>query len=131
MLLFRNKHSLSPPPPCTLQGAVLGLLSGLVVALWVGIGAQIYPPPAGMSRPLELSTAGCNLSTGVSNWSRTDLPHAHSSTFSPESSTLTPPHISTLSPESSTYSPESSTLTPPHSTFSPGSPESIVLRSYH
>uniref|UniRef100_A0A8C5FMP9 Solute carrier family 5 member 8 n=1 Tax=Gadus morhua TaxID=8049 RepID=A0A8C5FMP9_GADMO len=55
------------------KGAVLGLLSGLVVALWVGIGAQIYPPPAAMSRPLDLSTAGCNFSTGFSNWSSTAL----------------------------------------------------------
>uniref|UniRef100_A0A8C5FVQ6 Solute carrier family 5 member 8 n=1 Tax=Gadus morhua TaxID=8049 RepID=A0A8C5FVQ6_GADMO len=75
------------------KGAVLGLLSGLVVALWVGIGAQIYPPPAAMSRPLDLSTAGCNFSTGFSNWSSTALPPPHSpftreSTFSPESTTL-------------------------------------------
>uniref|UniRef100_A0A8C5AU23 Solute carrier family 5 member 8 n=1 Tax=Gadus morhua TaxID=8049 RepID=A0A8C5AU23_GADMO len=65
-------HHLFPPPP-RFQGAVLGLLSGLVVALWVGIGAQIYPPPAAMSRPLDLSTAGCNFSTGFSNWSSTAL----------------------------------------------------------
>ncbi|XP_030197307.1 sodium-coupled monocarboxylate transporter 1 [Gadus morhua] len=93
------------------KGAVLGLLSGLVVALWVGIGAQIYPPPAAMSRPLDLSTAGCNFSTGFSNWSSTALPPPHSP-FTRES----------------TFSPESTTLLPPHGTVTPGSPESSVFR---
>ncbi|KAK1906378.1 Sodium-coupled monocarboxylate transporter 1 [Dissostichus eleginoides] len=40
------------------KGALSGLVSGLVVSLWVGIGAQIYPPPPGMSRPLSLTTEG-------------------------------------------------------------------------
>uniref|UniRef100_A0A7N8XSY1 Solute carrier family 5 member 8 n=1 Tax=Mastacembelus armatus TaxID=205130 RepID=A0A7N8XSY1_9TELE len=45
------------------KGAVSGLLSGLVVSLWVGITAQIYPPSPEMSRPLSLTTEGCNLTT--------------------------------------------------------------------
>ncbi|KAJ3612056.1 hypothetical protein NHX12_020333 [Muraenolepis orangiensis] len=72
-----------------LQGAMSGLLSGLTISLWVGIGAQIYPPPAGISRPLELSTAGCNFSSmGGFNWSSTALPppHTHYTTGSPTQS---------------------------------------------
>uniref|UniRef100_H2LYA4 Solute carrier family 5 member 8 n=1 Tax=Oryzias latipes TaxID=8090 RepID=H2LYA4_ORYLA len=42
------------------KGALSGLLAGLTISLWVGIGAQIYPPPAEMSRPLPLNTEGCN-----------------------------------------------------------------------
>ncbi|CAL8339328.1 unnamed protein product [Arctogadus glacialis] len=64
-----------------------------------------------MSRPLDLSTAGCNFSTGVSNWSSTALPPPHSP-FTRES----------------TFSPESTTLLPPHGTVTPGSPESSVFR---
>uniref|UniRef100_A0A8P4KSU5 Solute carrier family 5 member 8 n=1 Tax=Dicentrarchus labrax TaxID=13489 RepID=A0A8P4KSU5_DICLA len=45
------------------KGALSGLLSGLVVSLWVGIGAQIYPPPPKMTRPLSLTTEGCNFTT--------------------------------------------------------------------
>ncbi|TNN49724.1 Sodium-coupled monocarboxylate transporter 1 [Liparis tanakae] len=58
-----------------LQGALSGLVSGLVMSLWVGIGAQIYPPPHEMSRPLSLTTEGCNFTaTGSLNWTSTALP---------------------------------------------------------
>uniref|UniRef100_A0AAQ6ADG2 Solute carrier family 5 member 8 n=1 Tax=Amphiprion ocellaris TaxID=80972 RepID=A0AAQ6ADG2_AMPOC len=54
--------------PCAnSKGALSGLLSGLVVSLWVGIGAQIYPPPPDMSRPLSLTTDGCNFTT-TADW---------------------------------------------------------------
>ncbi|KAJ8392337.1 hypothetical protein AAFF_G00077010 [Aldrovandia affinis] len=43
-------------------GGVAGLFSGLALALWVGIGAQVYPPLPENSRPLSLTTAGCNFS---------------------------------------------------------------------
>ncbi|KAA8580000.1 sodium-coupled monocarboxylate transporter 1 [Etheostoma spectabile] len=57
------------------KGALSGLVSGLGVALWVGIGAQIYPPPPEMSRPLSLTTEGCNLTTTDRfNWTSTALP---------------------------------------------------------
>ncbi|XP_056281325.1 sodium-coupled monocarboxylate transporter 1 [Pseudoliparis swirei] len=57
------------------KGALSGLVSGLVVSLWVGIGAQIYPPPHEMSRPLSLTTEGCNFTaTGSLNWTSTALP---------------------------------------------------------
>ncbi|XP_072235232.1 sodium-coupled monocarboxylate transporter 1 [Leuresthes tenuis] len=63
------------------KGALSGLVSGLVVSLWVGIGAQMYPPPPAMSRPLPLSTDGCNLTvTDGFNWTSTALPTQPSST---------------------------------------------------
>ncbi|NWH65472.1 SC5A8 protein, partial [Geococcyx californianus] len=43
-------------------GAFMGLVSGFVISLWVGIGSQIYPPLPEMTRPLYRSTAGCNIS---------------------------------------------------------------------
>ncbi|NWY55676.1 SC5A8 protein, partial [Chionis minor] len=44
-------------------GAFVGLVCGFVVSLWVGIGAQIYPPLPERTNPLYLSTAGCNISS--------------------------------------------------------------------
>ncbi|KAM4748822.1 sodium-coupled monocarboxylate transporter 1 [Rhinophrynus dorsalis] len=56
-------------------GATIGLLSGFTVSLWVGVGAQIYPPLPIRSLPKILSTAGCNLSSVENNWnSTTELP---------------------------------------------------------
>ncbi|NXW47452.1 SC5A8 protein, partial [Nyctiprogne leucopyga] len=45
-------------------GAFVGLVSGFVISLWVGIGSQIYPPLPDRTKPLYLSTAGCNISSG-------------------------------------------------------------------
>ncbi|NXI44576.1 SC5A8 protein, partial [Galbula dea] len=45
-------------------GAFVGLVSGFVISLWVGIGAQIYPPLPERTKPLYLSIAGCNISSG-------------------------------------------------------------------
>uniref|UniRef100_I3JU99 Solute carrier family 5 member 8 n=1 Tax=Oreochromis niloticus TaxID=8128 RepID=I3JU99_ORENI len=47
-------------PFATSKGALSGVVLGLAVSLWVAIGAQIYPPPPEMSRPLSLTTEGCN-----------------------------------------------------------------------
>ncbi|NWT40626.1 SC5A8 protein, partial [Chroicocephalus maculipennis] len=44
-------------------GAFVGLVSGFVISLWVGIGSQIYPPLPERTKPLYLSTAGCNISS--------------------------------------------------------------------
>ncbi|KAM9388152.1 LOW QUALITY PROTEIN: sodium-coupled monocarboxylate transporter 1 [Phaethornis superciliosus] len=44
-------------------GAFVGLLSGFLISLWVGIGSQIYPPQENSARPLHLSVAGCNISS--------------------------------------------------------------------
>ncbi|XP_019947730.2 sodium-coupled monocarboxylate transporter 1-like [Paralichthys olivaceus] len=66
------------------KGALSGLVSGLVVSLWVGIGAQIYPPPLNLTRPLPLTTEGCNLTTtGSLNWTSTALPTQPNSTTAP------------------------------------------------
>ncbi|XP_054656567.1 sodium-coupled monocarboxylate transporter 1 [Dunckerocampus dactyliophorus] len=62
-------------PFANCKGALSGLVAGLVVSLWVGIGAQIYPPSPEMSRPLSLTTEGCNISTPDSfNLTSTALP---------------------------------------------------------
>ncbi|NXV51490.1 SC5A8 protein, partial [Uria aalge] len=44
-------------------GAFVGLVSGFVISLWVGIGSQIYPPLPERTKPLSLSIAGCNISS--------------------------------------------------------------------
>ncbi|XP_075932145.1 sodium-coupled monocarboxylate transporter 1 [Anarhichas minor] len=62
-------------PIANSKGALSGLVSGLVMSLWVGIGAQLYPPPPEMSRPLSLTTEGCNFTaTDSLNWTATALP---------------------------------------------------------
>ncbi|NWU21535.1 SC5A8 protein, partial [Dyaphorophyia castanea] len=53
-------------------GAFVGLASGFAVSLWVGIGSQIYPPLPERTKPLYLSTAGCNISSG--NITSTEIP---------------------------------------------------------
>ncbi|NXA59818.1 SC5A8 protein, partial [Mohoua ochrocephala] len=53
-------------------GAFVGLVSGFTISLWVGIGAQIYPPLPERTKPLYLSTAGCNISSG--NITSTEIP---------------------------------------------------------
>ncbi|KAI3366885.1 hypothetical protein L3Q82_009527 [Scortum barcoo] len=69
------------------KGALSGLVSGLVVSLWVGIGAQINPPPPELTRPLSLTTEGCNFTTtGNLNWTSTALP------TEPTSITAAPSH---------------------------------------
>ncbi|XP_044136574.1 sodium-coupled monocarboxylate transporter 1-like [Bufo gargarizans] len=55
-------------------GAMVGLLVGFTVALWVGIGAQIYPPLPIRSLPKFLSVEGCNFSTTDTNWNLTTAP---------------------------------------------------------
>ncbi|XP_060633218.2 sodium-coupled monocarboxylate transporter 1-like [Anolis sagrei] len=42
-------------------GAFIGLICGFTSSLWVGIGAQIYPPLPNTTMPLSLSTEGCNI----------------------------------------------------------------------
>lgn len=57
-----------------LQGALTGLLVGFTISLWVGIGAQIYPPLPISSLPKFLSTEGCNFSTNANRTLTTALP---------------------------------------------------------
>ncbi|NXP14131.1 SC5A8 protein, partial [Thinocorus orbignyianus] len=44
-------------------GAFVGLVSGFAISLWVGIGSQIYPPLPERTKPLALSTDGCNITS--------------------------------------------------------------------
>ncbi|NWR34960.1 SC5A8 protein, partial [Tachuris rubrigastra] len=53
-------------------GAFVGLVSGFTISLWVGIGSQIYPPLPERTKPLYLSTAGCNISS--ENLTSTEIP---------------------------------------------------------
>ncbi|XP_030575874.1 sodium-coupled monocarboxylate transporter 1-like [Archocentrus centrarchus] len=56
------------------KGGLLGLVAGLAASLCVTIGALISPSPPEMTRPLSLSTEGCNFTSGSSlNWT-TALP---------------------------------------------------------
>ncbi|XP_075997039.1 sodium-coupled monocarboxylate transporter 1 isoform X2 [Genypterus blacodes] len=50
-MFFRTPNSI---------GGLMGLATGLVMTLWVGIGSQIYPATADKTNPLPLSIAGCN-----------------------------------------------------------------------
>lgn len=50
-----------------------GLLSGLALALWVGVGAQFYPAPPALARPLSLTIEGCNF-TAAANLTGTSAP---------------------------------------------------------
>uniref|UniRef100_A0A8C5HS10 Sodium-coupled monocarboxylate transporter 1-like n=1 Tax=Gouania willdenowi TaxID=441366 RepID=A0A8C5HS10_GOUWI len=47
-----------------LNMGLVGMVVGLVLTLWVGIGAQVYPPTAEKTNPLPVSTAGCNNTMG-------------------------------------------------------------------
>ncbi|RVE72941.1 hypothetical protein OJAV_G00045320 [Oryzias javanicus] len=60
-MLFRTPNS---------TGGLLGMVIGLVLTLWVGIGGQVYPPTADKTNPLPLSTEGCN-NTMSSNYTTT------------------------------------------------------------
>uniref|UniRef100_A0AAY4CZB5 Sodium-coupled monocarboxylate transporter 1 n=1 Tax=Denticeps clupeoides TaxID=299321 RepID=A0AAY4CZB5_9TELE len=56
------------------KGGLAGLITGLILTLWVGIGAQIYPPGPDKTLPLPLSTLGCTdiiNATTVSPWTST------------------------------------------------------------
>ncbi|XP_062262582.1 sodium-coupled monocarboxylate transporter 1 [Platichthys flesus] len=54
-MLFRTTNSV---------GGLLGMIIGLLLTLWVGIGGQIYPPSEEKTNPLHVTTVGCfNAST--------------------------------------------------------------------
>ncbi|KAM8820066.1 sodium-coupled monocarboxylate transporter 1 [Eudromia elegans] len=55
-------------------GAFVGLTSGFIITLWVGIGAQNYPPLPTRTNPLSLSTAMCNISNSSDFTSPTGIP---------------------------------------------------------
>lgn len=56
-------------------GGLSGLISGLVASLCLSIGSVVYPPLPEMTRPLPLTTDGCNFTlTESSNWTSTVSP---------------------------------------------------------
>ncbi|XP_036426974.1 sodium-coupled monocarboxylate transporter 1 [Colossoma macropomum] len=59
-------------------GGLAGLIIGLALTLWVGIGAQVYPPLPAKTRPLFLTVDGCvsdmNITTTVATWSSAVTP---------------------------------------------------------
>uniref|UniRef100_A0A3P9K9Y8 Solute carrier family 5 member 8 n=1 Tax=Oryzias latipes TaxID=8090 RepID=A0A3P9K9Y8_ORYLA len=68
-------------PVCVLcpQGGLSGLISGVIAALCVSLGEVFSPSPLEMTRPLPLSTAGCNFSTAPElNWTTAAPPEATS-----------------------------------------------------
>uniref|UniRef100_A0A8B9EAL8 Solute carrier family 5 member 12 n=1 Tax=Anser cygnoides TaxID=8845 RepID=A0A8B9EAL8_ANSCY len=53
--------------PCVnWKGAIGGLLTGITLAFWAGIGSFIYPAPPTKTLPLELSTLNCTLANTTS-----------------------------------------------------------------
>ncbi|XP_075810290.1 sodium-coupled monocarboxylate transporter 1 [Microtus pennsylvanicus] len=60
-------------------GAFTGLLAGFAISLWVGIGAQLYPPLPERTLPLSLEVHGCNITHNGSDWiSTTEMPFSTS-----------------------------------------------------
>lgn len=60
-------------------GALVGLLAGFAISLWVGIGAQLYPPLPERTMPLSLETYGCNSTYNGTNWmTTTEVPFSTS-----------------------------------------------------
>ncbi|KAM4881717.1 sodium-coupled monocarboxylate transporter 1 isoform 2-T2 [Thomomys bottae] len=56
-------------------GALIGLLAGFTMSLWVGIGAQLYPPLPERTLPLSLETYGCNKTyNGTDLMTTTEMP---------------------------------------------------------
>ncbi|XP_041071612.1 sodium-coupled monocarboxylate transporter 1-like [Carcharodon carcharias] len=51
---------LFPWANCT--GGIVGLITGFVFALWIGIGSQMHPPSLEVTKSLNLSIAACNIS---------------------------------------------------------------------
>jgi len=78
------------------QGAYVGITTGLILTLWVGIGAQIYRPPILGHIPPPMNTTGCpykNVSLNNTDWftSTSQLPEL-SSTDNFASSTVSVEH---------------------------------------
>ncbi|KAJ0056908.1 hypothetical protein NL108_000698 [Boleophthalmus pectinirostris] len=61
-------------PIANSKGALSGLVLGFALSLWVSIGSHIYPPPSELVRPLPLTTAGCNFTAEIQNWTFTMAP---------------------------------------------------------
>ncbi|XP_075863195.1 sodium-coupled monocarboxylate transporter 1 [Microcebus murinus] len=60
-------------------GTFVGLIAGFAISLWVGIGAQLYPPLPERTMPLHLETYGCNSSyNGMNLTTATEMPFSTS-----------------------------------------------------
>ncbi|XP_040846847.1 sodium-coupled monocarboxylate transporter 1 [Ochotona curzoniae] len=60
-------------------GALVGLMCGFIVSLWVGIGSQLYPPLPERTMPLHLETRGCNSTyNGTDLMATTEMPFSTS-----------------------------------------------------
>ncbi|XP_076967882.1 sodium-coupled monocarboxylate transporter 1 [Tamandua tetradactyla] len=71
-------------------GALVGLMAGFAVSLWVGIGAQLYPPLPERTLPLKLETYGCNSTyNGTNVMTTTEIPFS-TSAFSIHNTERTP-----------------------------------------
>ncbi|XP_011888112.1 PREDICTED: sodium-coupled monocarboxylate transporter 1 isoform X2 [Cercocebus atys] len=56
-------------------GALVGLMAGFATSLWVGIGAQMYPPLPERTSPLQLDVQGCNSTYNETNlMTTTEMP---------------------------------------------------------
>uniref|UniRef100_UPI0009B42B66 sodium-coupled monocarboxylate transporter 1 n=1 Tax=Monopterus albus TaxID=43700 RepID=UPI0009B42B66 len=64
-MLFRTSNSI---------GGLVGMIIGLLLTLWVGIGGQIYPPTDEKTNPLPLTTVGCNITMGQNYTTEAPLP---------------------------------------------------------
>ncbi|XP_051548007.1 sodium-coupled monocarboxylate transporter 2 [Myxocyprinus asiaticus] len=60
-------------PVTNFKGAVGGLIVGIALSFWVGVGAFIYPASTNNTRPLELNTAACNFSITADGFNPTAL----------------------------------------------------------
>ena len=47
-----------------LKGTYIGLLAGFAMGLWIGIGAQVYPPPVSFP-PVSVSGCSGNISIPI------------------------------------------------------------------
>ncbi|XP_053171733.1 sodium-coupled monocarboxylate transporter 1 [Scomber japonicus] len=76
-MLFRTPNSI---------GGLVGMIIGLVLTLWVGIGGQLYPPTSEMTMPLPVSTVGCTIDqnyTTIAPWT-SPVPLTTQQEFRPE-----------------------------------------------
>ncbi|KAA0724057.1 Sodium-coupled monocarboxylate transporter 2 [Triplophysa tibetana] len=60
-------------PFTNLKGAIGGLITGISLSFWVGLGSFIYPASSNNTHPLELNTAGCNFSMTADGFNQTLL----------------------------------------------------------
>ncbi|XP_043823643.1 sodium-coupled monocarboxylate transporter 1-like [Dromiciops gliroides] len=74
------------------MGAFVGLTAGFVISLWIGIGAQLYPPLPERTLPLSLNTYGCNITDfhHQANWNSTTETPFSTSPFQVHSAERTP-----------------------------------------